>query len=944
MCVRILPLAALLLAAGCLPGRDNPLDPHNVPDVRLHIRDFTEPNSTACGDPEAEGWPEVIAVSRGRCLLVEGADTTDPQGDPLDSLQFTFYVDTGFGLTRATNTTGAIFVLSPALREELPFDKEISVIARVRDRDHAIGRGSATLVLTNLRPVALPAPAIYARVGGYPWQGTSIDVFFDGSASDAGDLEQHAEYCWRFPDASSEVCAETDPLFTRPVDLSTIGRYAARLEVDDGERSTSTWTEVRRGTAISWATTIFGKRIRRFSAPGSPLSASDRAALVATTSSSQRAILTYSGSGLQLVPYPDASPVPPDFFGVAGQLREAGGLGDGRIWALTKEYTLDEVDYVLHNLAADALGNGGLSETSSIQLDSADDDCQEGLEPDLEAAPGGHVWIASRLFGDLRVIDSAMVVNAIEVGIGSSTPGVCTPGEFDDHSYAGVDIRPGTSQAWVGVVPYSTGVGQGPRIEVYDGPLQTAPTRVVPLPWSPGDLGWANESELWIVSVIGGLVRVDVDLLDAGFPLEDAIVASFPELLGFSRLQIDPVTGTCWAEEAEGGRLARVFLDGTVTLTPNGGGIDFIGQDGSGWRSFGGQLQRFEGPGADGIDVDRAIHTTDFRPMAVDASRGWIWAGVGLGVSDESPPWGLQAFDADGRLARLVTGLQDVAGNAMGVPTPDLLRLTADGDTLFLVTGNEADDSYRALARIDLRQNPPMLVAESLDAGLVTLLVGDETTSVGSKLLGPSAPSGDRLWIHDNIVDRTYQIDGTTLDPAPVSTPYVLAAADRSNDVYYGPYAAVLPLSNRLCHVTRGDTVSGNYSVRYIDDAGASAPLLTFPFQDSAGPAYVSTWADGAGNEGCWVAMQYDQIPTADYLVASFDAGGALVDAQFFDGAGFTDGLIGGLAALSGAEAWVDFVNAQTPYRRRVRIPQEDLFLFAEDPSTFIMPFVAATN
>lgn len=935
-------LAALIAASGCLPTRDNPSDPYNLPDVTVRIHDFTTPGTTECGDPHAAGWPEVTAISRGHCLFAEATETTDPQGDSLDELSFTFYVDTGLGLTRATATTGAIFVLDAPLRESLPFETPISVVAQAKDRDGSKGRGRATLILLNERPLAVSAPAIRSIPGGYPWQGGSIEVEFDGSRSDARDQEVAAQECWTFPDEPAEICGIDDPAFTREIPLTGLTRYASRLVIDDGKRSTPVWTEIRATGPVLWATDPFGGGdLHLVDAPEVvPGSLASELFLVKTSPTERRVLVGWDGDAM-LAPYPVPSPIPSSLYDVLGvEIMGAAGGGDGTIFVIGKEFPGGgEVDFYVSRFSASQGEPSGLQPIGTpVPLNSAEDNCQESPPPSVDASPDGRLWIASRLFGDLRVVNADGTIEVITLGEGNPTPGVCSPGDFDDFAYAGVAVRPGTSEAWVGVIPYSGGVENGPRIEVYEG-ASTTPARMITLPWPPSGIAWANESELWITSTIAGIVRVDIDLVDLGFPFAEAIVASFPDRLGYADIKTDPVTGTAWLTSTTIGQPGiRIFLDGTVTPGFNTGAIAFVGDDGRGWSTESSQISLRDGNGY-GVSVVRDLPMAPQRPVALDVVRGWAWAAISLGINPDAPPYALQAVSPDGGTARLVTKLTGLDGNPRGIPAVQLLRISPDGDTLFIVSGDEDEDPYRAALRIDMRTDPPTVVTEQTDLALVERLLGDQTTVSGSGMLGPTTPSGSALWTFDLANDTVFQIDGNTLAAAPISTPFQITAPERTNEFGYGPYAAVLPISNQLCMLTRGDLTTGSWRVRYAATNGTAPLHSTIAFVDNPALGAVSTWADASGAEGCWTAVPTDGSPRT-YVVTSFNAAGGIVGSRTY---AVDDGVPFSIRAISANEAIVTYNDSLNQFwRRLVDLSDTDEVVFAPESVNLRIPFEAS--
>lgn len=953
-----LRVALVLLAglSGCLPSRDNPKDPSNLPDVVVRLFDYTLADGRTCGDPLV-GGPEVVAVSRGRCLALDASLTTDPQGDDLEDMRFSFAIDSGAGLSPAISTTGSIFVLDSDVRRRLPVGPEILIEARARDTDGSVGRAPVTLVLLNARPEAVPDPLRILPAAGWPWiGGGGFPVAFDGSRStdpDGDDLD----YCWTFPGLPEECREEPDdPFFLRSVP-SQEGRYAARLVVTDGvERSAVTWSEVILGDPALWMASAQNYRVSRFDRPGQRFAANADKSWIVDGGTGPKLLISQFG-GLTLAPLDDPA-AGPAARPVTGNVLRASSSG-GKIMVLVSGNAGDfSRPLTVVRFHADAGQPGGLAlDWESARLEVDEEFCQElpeGSEADIAATPEGGAWVASRFYGDMVVLDSAGAIVRISEGNGPTTVvGDCRNGPFDgDHVYAGMEVRPNTSESWTAVSPFAPGPGNLPRLEVRTG-LTVAPDRSFELPSAPSDVVFASENELWISFYSGGLFRLDAEMLDAGVPFDGAVLLEVPAFHSTQPLQVDPVTGGVWALEKDDASVLSVHnvdSDGTAFRYDediDNFAIQFIGLDGRLWGNDFDGLGGTWGPRSDRtlltLEVPRPLSGSD--RAAQDPSTGWLWTAVTLGSQTGVPPWALIAYAGDGTEARFVSSMQQ-GGQVLPLPRIDGLRLSPDGKSLFMIANAEANTVVPPqFYRLDLATDPPTLAAETLDPAVVDAIVGDvigPNYSSPTFAFEPSAPDAAFLWSMRYVASpsspndvEVFTIDGTTL----AANPPVLTLTGNEQSSYGGdgPWGALMPATNRLCLVTK-DTGSSVFHVRFVS---ADGTVVLLPFNPSysglVAEASVATWADKDGNEACWIAYNSNLSPY-QHVVMWVDGAGNFLG--IFGGNDFMDSVV----PISQSEAWITALDSVTVYveKRRVTSPSTPLELDAEAGGTrFRGPFIS---
>lgn len=206
-------LLAALLAAGCVPDRDNPHDPSLRPTAVLEIANVDE----AFCDPLDPG--QVVrspVMSHGRCLVLSAAGSSDPQDDRLTYTFDVFRCESGCSGPECISRTvvsdtaaSAIFTseeLVPAYEDELeemtepPESIERCARVVVRDGDgHSHASETARLQLTNEPPVAISPGFLQAPAYGAIWTDPPgpLDLWVSGAASfDHDSNADLREYCW----------------------------------------------------------------------------------------------------------------------------------------------------------------------------------------------------------------------------------------------------------------------------------------------------------------------------------------------------------------------------------------------------------------------------------------------------------------------------------------------------------------------------------------------------------------------------------------------------------------------------------------------------------------------------------------------------------------------------------------------------------------------------
>lgn len=925
---RALPAVILLLSAGCaLPDQDNPNDPVNVPRVRLTMVDHTLPDGT-CATDFGAAWPEVVAISRGRCVAIDARATTDPQSrptvdDPLVGIEFAYSVGTGGTATRTLqegDTTG-VFAIPRAVRVSLPPDRQLDFVVTAT-ADGGQARESANLVLLNGRPVAVPDAPRRLSVAGVPWMAGGYEIAFgaeDASYDPDGD---DLRACWEFPGETEPVCrdADDDPAVTRTVPL-TRGRYAAKLTVQDprGTRlSPETWAEVFVGSPPVWVASEVLRRVQRLDEQDGVEIPFDFYLSFATRISlpGGDGLAFGDGSGVTIAPLPAGSPMPAKL-ALGREPTSIVGDGQGNIWTLTPENGQIQYAWTVRRYPYEPSQPGGLgTPVFEATVDSPDDLCAEGNRPQLGVDSDGNAWVASRVWSDLRVFDPSgvrtIVDEAASVPVSEAT---CYLGAYDDRGYSSIAARPATGETWVALVTAAPSESDPNRLVVYESGVTANPAISIPLGFAPTQIAFASVDELWVGTPLDGLILVDARALREGIPFALSTIATFPDVRDIVDFHLDPVTGGVMVlsdpdqvHVVDGDRTLRSFDTGYIyPRTIDGNGqvwIDVSGQE---------VLRPLETMRFDHVALDTDLPRPPLAPTAVDPSTGWLWQVLSLGPVLGTPPWALGALAPDGSLARLITTI-DLGNGPAAIPPVHSFRIAPDGKTMWM----RVDGATPALHRLDLTSDPPVALASTTDETVVQMFSSDRYAL--------SAPDGAFAWVYDVATYSFHTVDATLVPSAAIFTFPGGEMTANVEDIR----AALLPASNRLCVVSDTGGDGGTIRVRYLAANGSgTAPVYSTAFTGYSDVA-AATWVDAAGAEGCWAFFVTNGAPPYASLAVSLNANGVSMGTRIVDFA-----LTPSLVAIDDARAWTSYLDFQPSgakiTRRRVEIGGTDVVRDGEE-------------
>lgn len=254
---------ALAAAACALPERDNPSDPAVRPSVVLTVSNGvfrrTSPTEGVC-EPADSAVP---VFSRGRCLHLSAAGSSDPRGE---TLRFAFdarYEGAGDHTfdTPALLTTSATF--APMA---LGTDGERAVAGprqvRVRAENESGIRADAVAVvdLFNEAPAAVSPGSSVVPFYGPTWEpAPTMTVRLTGTGEDP-DLDP-LRYCWALRESTvgitpSDVTCSDEPSLVATVETGTAGQAIFDFWVEDGEHaSVEVPAIIRLDELPSWAVT-----------------------------------------------------------------------------------------------------------------------------------------------------------------------------------------------------------------------------------------------------------------------------------------------------------------------------------------------------------------------------------------------------------------------------------------------------------------------------------------------------------------------------------------------------------------------------------------------------------------------------------------------------------------------------------------------------------------
>lgn len=863
-------LGLLLTAAisGCLPDRDNPLDPASAPDARLRVTDATDPDSPAqepvcLAVDTADAWPVAATITRARCLSLDASESTDPQGD---SIRFRFLeVDSGGDeIAVLAETTSAAIVLAAGVRTALEVGAHFFTV-EVIDRGGARGRTAPSgVVVVNARPVAVAGPPTVLPIGGFPWDPNpaSISVRFDGSRSFDPDGDE-LTWSWTFPALLGQPANVSGEVVDRLVDPSQDGQLSGVLVVSDGideSASTAQLVSIREGA--HWLSTNgdslelspvdlgqtgidLGLNVNELNAAlleGPPA----RAALAWQAGNS-----TSFDVVLRRLDWPDGGNPVDDILGSQSSLEEIRVAVDetgGKIWVLAAGYESPSTLY-----SANVEG-GGVTELEI--LSPAEDDVGD---PFLIVAEDGAIWID-------RILGSASRFRVSPTG--TVTPLAAEPGRMT----FGMAARPGTNEIWVLEIPRigsldPAAASQTAAFVVYDG------TTSVELPLGVDyafAVGFSGPGDVWTVLPDRGLARLDVNALFESDTYEDALLALFPVVRDASRIFSDRAGGV-WTVDSEATDIMfHVNAAGAAVPFQHANAL-LVDPSGRLWIADPSALIRSVSPLPALADFPG-----DPLPFSADRNldgRGGIW------VSTLFPPT-LWSLEADGSVGDAITRFTWDGQTAL-IPPSLRVTISPDGTTAYLYAYDAIVGDEAGMVRVDLR-NSPILTGE-------TFLTKDEQESLYGVFI-PSAPvPGDPEFVWSAVA---------------VGTGLQLVTLDTNGDVdpvfvppepYAG--AALLPATNDLCVATY--FAPGILRMRRIDTTGA---VLSTSDQNLLEPAFsLDIYTAGIGSV-CWAAVSNVAIPgnvSTWYLIAH-DPSGVVRHVS-----AAVEGHITSIVALDGDRVWV---------------------------------------
>lgn len=875
--------AIAAMTAGCLPSRDNPRDPANAPVAVLKIVD---PSGEVSGE-----------VSRGRDLVLDASDSSDPQGASHFWCEFELLEPEALQRALGTSNAPCLFPLGD-LRYTLAPETDLLFGVAVRDSQGGLARADTRIRLTNARPVAIAGPPRTLPLGGYPWTpGEPFTVEFtpDGTDADSDTLT----YCWTLPGESGEICSVDphDPRFTRTFVSTTAGRYVATLTVRDedgqvpgalSETSYPSTTRVVVGPRTLWSAATLQGPIERIDSTRESLTlGGDPEELVFATIVGPRVVYAWdtvvspASRSNQLVS------VPATDLAAAG-VTAAPGSGD---IALAGDSTRDRLWMYVEDENLPGCGGG-----AAIAL----------LDPgtlDLATSAPESCWPVSPVNDPLLSIDEAGRIFAAE-HLGSRIAFVDPAGSVDDDLLGsnsdlvlGISPRPDTAETWVLIAPDYLGGGQR---DVYDSvyiQVLRDDASGMPAPVADGviklgvdvafALGWVSRDEVWISVPERGLVRLDAAVLDAfagtvddayAGALEAATIEVISGVPDVTVLVPDPVTRTVWAEAHTTGGIYRASPGGDLTLfevdnpparpqlVDDSGRLLFTTEN---------ELHRGNSAARDGVVTTLSLFSSG--GIDADLTTGGIWTPVLL------PP-AVAHVAEDGSLLSFATAMRYGSSNPSTPRLPLAFRLTPGTSTAWWLSAQLPDFSPGPLLRIELDAVEPS--GQNVPRATVVFADPAQTAELAQYglVMEPSAPipgEAPFVWMI---------ADGVPGDPGTAGVPRVLAVTTNGTLVSgFTPFPIPTPertgemraarslATNELCLVSV-DTVAEQLRVRRIATTGAATLLND-----------VTTVAFPAGSTLAAVAALPDPDsggPTGDVCLAAFNTDAGLPRIAAFQQAG----------------------------------------------------------
>lgn len=880
---------------GCLSGRDNPRDPANAPVAKLRVVD-------------GSGAEQIGAVSRGLELVLDGSDSSDPQG----SYDCEFSVTEPEGEPRDIPSTSDCRAELGDLRRQLVIGSNLTFQLVVQDGSGGRDEAEATIRLLNARPTADAGPPRTLPQGGFPWSPLDdfqVPFFANGFDADAADI---LEYCWTFAFApAGEVCslAPDDPAFVRTIPRNENKIYAATLRVDDNDDSFeeprrlvsyASTTRVHVGPPTLWSATDEEGAVERIDI--------DRQTLVPTDADPTRFVsaaltathLVYAWDALadpnqrsnSLTSIPSDVPLTN-----AGTTRY---LGDGEI-AVAVDPKQNRL--WLH------LGNDSPNGIPCTCSDANACSVVAVLDAATLANVGCSVLDRPLFANGILVIDSAggaFVPEDLSSRVawvdptGTSLTADIFPGT---ETILGLGVRPGTNETWA-VVIASTGDNPAHLVVLRPG-TGGIPAEIGRIALGVNvafGVGWIGSDELWLHVSDSGFHRLDARVLesflgDGDPPLEPALESATIEILegvyDVTDMIVDSFSGEVWATGHATGDLYRASPGGAIDTFDIEADALVVDAEGRLIFTTPGKLHRGSSPSADGVIASLGLFVASAPEPDLEA--GGIWAPLLL------PP-ALARVAEDGSFQRFLTSVE-LDGTTRPVPILREFRLAPGGDVAFGISAFLPNFSPGPIFRFDLDVDPVVATTVFGSAASIALV------SSGS-ILEVSAPVGTQepfLWAVTGAdgpaAVRRYDFAGTALPGAfllPTNETGSLATTIR---------AARSLATNHLCLATVQTIVQDLLMIRRIDPDMVVTLLDIAP--DTLPPGFELVAlaatpdpdpASGSSGDVCWVAFRHSSGST----IMGFQTAGAVPSWIYNGPAGLTS-----MAPLSVNEIWI--TQEQTP-------------------------------
>lgn len=899
-------LVAVVAASACIPSRDNPNDPSRRPDAGLFIANCA--------------GTQVTTVSRGDCLALNASGSTNPLGPP-SQIQYTWLACTA--ATGCTSTTSAppllaphpvdesvlpnlldssasVQVLSPAFLRRVPTNVPL-VFEVVEKGPGGIDTASASVTLTNARPVAATdAPRVFP-LGGFPWApGQPVNVTFSGINSSDPDGDPLL-YCWSFSDnfvvspaqypqaisvPNHGYCFPSSaPTLTRAVSTTALGVLTGQLQVFDAQLFSSIQPAVVRiGDAAIWT---------------ADASASAAALTSLDTEHGQPDLTPLTGTEVLIHGTNGNYVVNVEFSGVFGDKTPV----QVETWpppvaqALTSTAQIEYPIGVIHTQLNTT--NIWIFASQKGTTANADDNFmlqQWNVVPGAVPAPVAppvpflfqvpHYCATYKDCSQLFTVDGAtnfyMTVSdttemVFSAGGSSVTPVFSTSTSLQNTFVVrDTALRPaplGTNgvaqETWI-VEEAESGTpasGSPARIAVYDPAVPEAPSYVFPIPLSPvaRNIIFAGTDEFWLFIPFQGLFLMDAGLLEDGVGFAQSIIVTIP-------FQDDVASAFPSADNVlwlttEDQEQFYALKDGT--LIDVGPGVVVRGQDSVGallfeptsGATFG---QRGFNPTSSGLRALVPRQGTTFGALAGD---GGVYAYI-PSLNE------MLRYASDGELTATIASVAVPSPSPFPVSIP--ITVSPDGRWLWTLETDPANALGTAINRYDLSTTPPLQTAPP--AGLASLgsaTLAQQVQNWGYMLV-PSAPASgeDFLWLLSGT--QTAPVLGILTTGSGFSSVFATFAAGEMPGTFpvgLAPFANTMTLrrpwaadrsrvTNNLCFAdfqSNGTTLN----IRWVTPAGTEQLLsLNSGTQNVLGG--VSVGQSSSGADACWVAI----VPAATAMPA----------------------------------------------------------------------------